>query len=87
MNDKELISNALKYIRWIIGLIIFCGVLSTWGCASKERVITEYKTVKVPVKCAVELPRRPEPAADPVEMNFLILHYAEELETAIRSCL
>lgn len=72
--------------RWSVAILIFCISLIFWNCAPKQQIITEYKEVKIPVKCFTTPPKKPEPIKDAVEMNLMILRYAQELEAALRSC-
>lgn len=87
MTNNEISKKISKIIHWAIGLVIFCIAIFFWSCTPKIVTITEYKEVKIPVKCNFEMPKKPEPIKNAVEMNLLILKYVEELEVTLRSCL
>lgn len=69
----------MKYL--IIGALISLNI----GCATK--VVTEYKEVRIPIKCTATMPQKPE-AVDPVSLWLAdIISYAMELETALKQCI
>lgn len=75
-----------ELIRW--GLALFCGLLALlfWGCGAKAVTVIEYKVVEVPVKCSVDMPAKPSPDGDAMEVNFRVLEYSKKLEAALKAC-
>jgi len=59
---------------------------SLTGCSPKVVVKTEYREVKVPIKCSVTRPSRPAYNPDPVLGVVDILEYCEKLEVLLRGC-
>lgn len=64
-------------------LLILTAVFFT-ACAPKT--ITKEVIVKVPVKCEVEIPKRPERVKNASENVVNILEYTEKLEALVEMC-
>ena len=81
------IRNANKFVRntinWTTALIIAAAALCLWGCGYKN---VEYYPVHMPVKCEIDMFKRPKASDNIVETNIEITKYAEELEAAILKC-
>lgn len=54
------------------------------ACSQKERVV--YKEVKTPIKCNIDMPRRPQPSGDLIQDLANILTYTELLEKDLTFC-
>lgn len=71
-------------IKVVMLTVIVISSLLLFGCSPK--VITEYKTVQVPVKCQLEIPKKPTSTGDILKDNTLILKYNEELLITLKKC-
>lgn len=71
-------------MKIVMMTIIILSSLLMFGCSPK--VITEYKTVNVPVKCNVQIPKKPNSSGDILKDNTLILKYNEELLLLLKKC-
>lgn len=69
-------------------LLIFIGILflfSLSGCSAVKPIIVT-KEVFVPVKCEVEVPKRPTKVDSITRSVASIVEYTEKLEVIIDSC-
>lgn len=57
------------------------------GCASKEIKVIEYVEVKVPVKCQIDFPKKPQKPSGTAEKSRALVIYLKELENALKFCI
>ena len=69
-------------MKWLIGLVI--AVMFT-GCATKVEYVDRPVEVKVPVKCELEMPKKPDVTIG-VDGLKAVLVYPELLECTLRQC-
>lgn len=74
------------FLYWGLGVIIFIITLLLLGCAPKVEYVTQYKEVKVPVKCEFQKPVRPKRTGDLILDVASNLQYIEQLEATLRKC-
>ena len=68
-------------MKWV--MLVLVVMLS--GCATKVEYVDRPVEVKVPVKCELEMPKKPDVTID---VNGLreVLKYTEVLECTLRQC-
>ena len=68
-------------MKWV--MLVLVVMLS--GCATKVEYVDRPVEVKVPVKCELEMPKKPDVTID---VNGLreVLKYTEMLECTLRQC-
>ena len=69
-------------MKWIL-MVLVVVVMS--GCATKVEYVDRPVEVKVPVKCELEMPKKPDVTID-VDGLREVLKYTEVLECALRQC-
>ena len=78
--------NSLRKSNLLIFIgILFCSMFSLIGCSTVKPVIVT-KEVLVPVKCEVEVPKRPTKVDSITRSVASIVEYTEKLEVIIDSC-
>lgn len=80
--------NSLKKSNLLIFigvLFLFCSMFSLSGCSTVKPVIVT-KEVLIPVKCEVEVPKRPTKVDSITRSVASIVEYTEKLEVIIDSC-
>lgn len=70
----------------MITLTLLCAAFTGLECSPKVMVKTEYRDVKVPVRCNVSAPARPQYNPDPVMGVVDLCEYAEKLELLLKTC-
>lgn len=68
---------------FILAVILICCGIIVCGCSNRESVVVQ--EVYIPVKCNVEIPKKPLPSSyvnDVIE----IIEYAEKLEKIVEVC-
>ena len=68
-------------MKWVMLMLVV--MLS--GCATKVEYVDRPVEVKVPVKCELEMPKKPDVTID-VDGLREILKYTELLECTLRQC-
>ena len=68
-------------MKWV--MLVLVVMLS--GCASKIEYVDRPVEVKVPVKCELEMPKKPDVTID-VDGLREVLKYTEMLECTLRQC-
>ena len=68
-------------MKWV--MLVLVVMLS--GCASKIEYVDRPVEVRVPVKCELEMPKKPDVAIS-VDGLRSVLMYAELLECTLRKC-
>ena len=68
-------------MKWIV--LVLVVMLS--GCATKVEYVDRPVEVKVPVKCELEMPKKPDVTID-VDGLREVLKYTELLECTLRQC-
>lgn len=69
-------------MKWIL-MVLVVVVMS--GCATKVEYVDRPVEVKVPVKCELEMPKKPDVTID-VDGLREVLKYTEVLECTLRQC-
>lgn len=69
-------------MKWIV-MLATCVMLV--GCSVKTEYVDRPVEVKVPVKCELEMPKKPEVAIN-VDGLREVLKYTEVLECTLRQC-
>ena len=69
-------------MKWIL-MVLVVVVMS--GCATKVEYVDRPVEVKVPVKCELEMPKKPDVAIS-VDGLRSVLVYTELLECTLRKC-
>lgn len=64
-------------------LVAIISVILLAGCAEPSIV---YKEVKIPVRCDIKLPEKPEKSDDLVDTYARILKYTELVEAGLYFC-
>ena len=87
--DKEIRKNKAQFYHIGLGVLFFFLTLFLFGCSAKEQVVYKQniKEVYVPVKCNVDIPKKPAPAGDTVKDNINIIAYSKEVEQALKACI
>lgn len=87
--DKEVRANKAQFYHIGLGVVFFFLSLFLFGCSAKEQVVykQDIKEVYMPVKCNVDVPRKPAPAGDTVKDNINIIAYSKEVEQALKACI
>ena len=68
-------------MKWV--MLVLVVLLS--GCATKVEYVDRPVEVKVPVKCELEMPKKPDVTID-VDGLKAVLVYTELLECTLRQC-
>ena len=68
-------------MKWVMLMLVV--MLS--GCATKVEYVDRPVEVKVPVKCELEMPKKPDVTID-VDGLREVLKYTEVLECTLRQC-
>ena len=68
-------------MKWV--MLVLVVMLS--GCASKIEYVDRPVEVRVPVKCELEMPKKPDVTID-VDGLREVLKYTELLECTLRKC-
>ena len=68
-------------MKWV--MLVLVVMLS--GCATKVEYVDRPVEVKVPVKCELEMPKKPDVTID-VDGLREVLKYTELLECTLRQC-
>lgn len=68
-------------MKWV--MLVLVVMLS--GCAAKVEYVDRPVEVKVPVKCELEMPKKPDVTID-VDGLKAVLVYTELLECTLRQC-
>ena len=68
-------------MKWIMMVL----VVMMSGCASKTEYVDRPVEVRVPVKCELEMPKKPDVTID-VDGLREVLKYTEMLECTLRQC-
>lgn len=68
-------------MKWV--MLVLVVMLS--GCATKVEYVDRPVEVKVPVKCELEMPKKPDVTID-VDGLREVLKYTEVLECTLRQC-
>ena len=68
-------------MKWV--MLVLVVMLS--GCASKIEYVDRPVEVRVPVKCELEMPKKPDVTID-VDGLREVLKYTEVLECTLRQC-
>ena len=68
-------------MKWVMLMLVV--MLS--GCATKVEYVDRPVEVKVPVKCELEMPKKPDVTID-VDGLRAVLTYTELLECTLRQC-
>ena len=68
-------------MKWVMLVLVI--MLS--GCATKVEYVDRPVEVKVPVKCELEMPKKPDVTID-VDGLREVLKYTEMLECTLRQC-
>lgn len=68
-------------MKWV--MLVLVVVLS--GCATKVEYVDRPMEAKVPVKCELEMPKKPDVAIS-VDGLREVLKYTEVLECTLRQC-
>ena len=68
-------------MKWV--MLVLVVMLS--GCATKVEYVDRPVEVKVPVKCELEMPKKPDVTID-VDGLKAVLVYTELLECTLRQC-
>ena len=68
-------------MKWVMLMLVV--MLS--GCATKVEYVDRPVEVKVPVKCELEMPKKPDVTID-VDGLREVLKYTEMLECTLRQC-
>ena len=68
-------------MKWV--MLVLVVMLS--GCATKVEYVDRPVEVKVPVKCELEMPKKPDVTID-VDGLRSVLVYTELLECTLRQC-
>ena len=68
-------------MKWV--MLVLVVMLS--GCATKVEYVDRPVEVKVPVKCELEMPKKPDVTID-VDGLREVLKYTEMLECTLRQC-
>ena len=68
-------------MKWV--MLVLIVMLS--GCATKVEYVDRPVEVKVPVKCELEMPKKPDVTID-VDGLREVLKYTELLECTLRQC-
>ena len=68
-------------MKWV--MLVLVVMLS--GCAAKVEYVDRPVEVKVPVKCELEMPKKPDVAVS-VDGLKAVLVYTELLECTLRQC-
>ena len=69
-------------MKWIV-LVVIAAMMS--GCATKVEYVDRPVEVRVPVKCELEMPKKPDVAIS-VDGLRNVLVYTELLECTLRKC-
>lgn len=69
-------------MKWILMVLV---VVMLSGCATKVEYVDRPVEVKVPVKCELEMPKKPDVTID-VDGLKAVLVYTELLECTLRQC-
>lgn len=87
--DKEERKNKAQFYHIGLGVVFFFLSLFLFGCSAKEQVVykQDIKEVYIPVKCKVDIPKKPAPAGDTVKDNINIIAYSKEVEQALKACI
>lgn len=78
----------LARAREITFYLILTSVILLSGCSAKPEIITRtvYQNVYVPVKCKVELPKKPKFDENNLESAKEIAKYYQETERLLMEC-
>ena len=68
-------------MKWMLMVL----VIMMSGCATKIEYVDRPVEVKVPVKCELEMPKKPEVTID-VDGLKAVLMYTELLECTLKKC-
>lgn len=80
-NQKWIMLNSMiSKVVFFTGLIIGLSSCSVSGGAIK------YKEVKVPVKCEVQVPERPQMTDDTVVNTIELITFTKDLEELLKVC-
>lgn len=69
-------------MKWIV-LVVIAAMMS--GCATKVEYVDRPVEVRVPVKCELEMPKKPDVAIS-VDGLRSVLVYTELLECTLKRC-
>lgn len=87
--EKDIRKNKAQFYHIGLGVVFFFLSLFLFGCSAKEQVVykQDIKEVYIPVKCKVDLPKKPKPTGDTVKDNINIIAYSKEIEQALQACI
>ena len=69
-------------MKWML-MVLVVAIMS--GCATKVEYVDRPVEVKVPVKCELEMPKKPDVSIS-VDGLREVLKYTEVLECTLRQC-
>lgn len=67
-------------------IVFFTGLIIGLSSCSVSSGTIQYKEVKVPVKCQVEIPKRPAMTDDTVVNTIELITFTKDLEELLKVC-
>lgn len=86
--EKDVRKNKAQFYHIGLGVLFFFLSLVLFGCSAKEQVVyrQDIQEVYIPVRCKVDVPKKPIPTGDTVKDNINIISYSKEVEQALKAC-
>lgn len=72
--------------NFINKIIFFTGLIIGLSACSISGATIQYKEVKVPVKCQVAIPERPQMTDDVIKNTIELITFTKDLEELLKVC-